>query len=93
MTSLRFSLLLVFLSLLGCPSEQVVVRDVPGECGNGELEVDEECDDGNEVATDDCTDGCKLPQCGDGITRQSDDPKLPTMKNVMMATAMSMTSA
>ncbi|MAO82757.1 MAG: hypothetical protein CMH50_02600, partial [Myxococcales bacterium] len=38
-----------------CPSEQVVVREVPNECGNGEVEADEECDDGNTVASDDCT--------------------------------------
>ena len=34
-----------FLFPLGCPSEQVVVRDIPGECGNGEIEAQEECDD------------------------------------------------
>ena len=45
-------LLILSLTLIACPSEQVVVRDVPGECGNSEVEPNEECDDGNRVATD-----------------------------------------
>ena len=71
----RILLAYAFLFPLGCPSEQVVVRDIPGECGNGEIEAQEECDDGNEVATDACTDGCKLSRCGDGITRSLEDPQ------------------
>ena len=55
--------------ILACPGEQVVVRDVPNECGNGEIEADETCDDGNKVANDDRTDGCQIARCGDAITR------------------------
>ena len=61
----RSALLALLLLSLACP-EQVVVRDVPSECGNNEVEADEECDDGNKEASDDCTDGCLLARCGDG---------------------------
>ena len=50
-------------------SEQVVVQQQQGACGNGELELGEACDDGNETNSDDCTNGCDLARCGDGVTR------------------------
>ena len=59
--STRFACLLL---LTACPGEQVVVRDIPSECGNGEIEADETCDDGNKEPGDGCTDGCVLARCG-----------------------------
>lgn len=41
---------------------------IPSRCGDGKVSSDEECDDANEINTDACTNGCKLPNCGDGIT-------------------------
>ena len=67
-----FTLPLLF--TLSC-GEQVVVRDVPSECGNGTIEGNEACDDGNEDPGDACTDGCKLARCGDGLLRGGEDPQ------------------
>jgi cysteine-rich repeat protein len=45
------------------------------KCGNGILDVGEQCDDSNAIATDGCvsnnpaTTACKLPVCGDNVTR------------------------
>ena len=59
----------ILVLLAAACSEQVVVRETPAKCGNGDVEADEACDDGNDVATDGCTDGCVAAVCGDGITR------------------------
>ena len=67
----------LFVGLLlvcGACSEQVVVRETPAKCGNGDVEADEACDDGNEIATDACTDGCEVAACGDGVTRMDLGP-------------------
>ena len=59
---------------LSC-GDQVVVRETPAACGNGEIEQNEQCDDGNEEPGDGCTDGCKIAQCGDGIMRADLSPE------------------
>ena len=43
---------------LGCPGEQVVVRETEASCGNGELEPGEACDDGNLDGGDGCGSTC-----------------------------------
>ncbi len=65
---------LLLLLSLGCPSEQVVVRETEASCGNGELEEGEQCDDGNVEQTDGCTGACALAACGDGVLRLDLDP-------------------
>lgn len=69
--------LFILLGLIGTVAascgEQVVVRETPALCGNGEIEAGEACDDGNESSTDGCTTGCDLARCGDGVKRSDID--------------------
>ena len=69
--NLKASSSMVVLSLLASMScgEQVVVRDAPAVCGNGQVDAEEQCDDGNTEARDECTEGCRFAICGDGIMR------------------------
>ena len=55
--------------------DQVVVRESPSTCGNGQVEPGEACDDGNTIATDDCTADCQVARCGDAVTREGNDPQ------------------
>ena len=52
------------------PEEIPPQREIPINCGNGELDADEECDDGNNWAGDGCSEICLLeiwasPTCWD----------------------------
>lgn len=67
-------------------TEPVVEPPPPGECGNGEIEIDEECDDGaaniepgtcaagEECCTNICTlEAVPAPECGNGIEEEGEE--------------------
>ncbi|MGB0646137.1 MAG: DUF4215 domain-containing protein [Bradymonadia bacterium] len=49
------------------PCVRMMVSDICGQCGNGEVNAGEECDDGNLDPHDECSNTCTLPVCGDGV--------------------------
>ena len=75
MTIKRTSLsLMAALLMTSACSEQVVVRETPAECGNGEVDLGEACDDDNEVQGDACTNDCQPARCGDKVLRTDLSP-------------------
>jgi len=47
--------------------------EIPGECGDGNVNAGEECDDGNRVDDDGCDNECMLTSCGDGIEQSGEE--------------------
>ena len=69
----RFAAVFAIALSLSC-GDQVIVREVENQCGNGSIEGDEVCDDGNAINGDGCTNSCNLAACGDQVTRTDLSP-------------------